>query len=404
MTDTEQPESFDDELLSAYVDGELDPQQSAFVEQRLRDDPGARQLVAELQELSASLRALPREQIGKSLRDAVLLRTEQEPVTLSSKPPRTSFARRWTWAALAVAATFFLIVFQPQAIQEDSELAEAEPQAGRAGSAAPMPSVASTEEAAAPMEEALAADDRALAAESERFVIADEAADALCFVHLTYADKESGPQKFNEQLMVNGIDMEDKSPAFAASAPPPGALAGKAAPPAETPAVVLVEASPTQIEGLLEDFNADTRNWYAVSFADQTDAQLPEPRWRGFERSNQATDVPKAPSAVRETLDAEHALSSRASGSTDASEKQLKAQVQKNYTLRGRAMRYDADWRQLQGQQTTANKLSVQSRAKLKQDLAGVGREQEEEKVAAAQVKVFFVLHPAESVEPSTED
>ncbi len=40
-----------DALLSAYVDGELDPEAAAEVERRLEDDPEARSLVADLRRL-----------------------------------------------------------------------------------------------------------------------------------------------------------------------------------------------------------------------------------------------------------------------------------------------------------------------------------------------------------------
>lgn len=48
-----------DELLSAYLDGELTAAEQAEVERLLATDPAARQLLDELRTLSATLQALP---------------------------------------------------------------------------------------------------------------------------------------------------------------------------------------------------------------------------------------------------------------------------------------------------------------------------------------------------------
>ena len=107
-----------DELLSAYIDGELTGDLSAQVEERLRTDPQARQWVAEMRELSKTLRALPREVVGQDLRAAVLHQTKK------SLPPETSARRRWIWAAAAVAAALMLTFYLPEAQQpEERQLA-----------------------------------------------------------------------------------------------------------------------------------------------------------------------------------------------------------------------------------------------------------------------------------------
>ncbi len=54
------PLEFTDELLSAYLDGELSPAERAQVESQLAADPQARQLVEELRALSGAVRDLPR--------------------------------------------------------------------------------------------------------------------------------------------------------------------------------------------------------------------------------------------------------------------------------------------------------------------------------------------------------
>jgi len=54
------PLEFSDELLSAYLDGELSPAERARVESQLAADPEAQQLLDELRALSGEVRELPR--------------------------------------------------------------------------------------------------------------------------------------------------------------------------------------------------------------------------------------------------------------------------------------------------------------------------------------------------------
>ena len=69
-----QPYNPDDELLSAYLDGELAPEERARVESRLASDPEARHLLEELRAASKALQGLPSAAIDHSLREAVLER------------------------------------------------------------------------------------------------------------------------------------------------------------------------------------------------------------------------------------------------------------------------------------------------------------------------------------------
>jgi len=109
--------AFDDELLSAYVDGELSDDQHAQVEQHLHDNPAARQLVDELSRLSATIQALPREPVSEGLKEAVLQRAE---VTGNLASGHT---RRWGWAVMALAAALMLMIYQPEAENEGQPLA-----------------------------------------------------------------------------------------------------------------------------------------------------------------------------------------------------------------------------------------------------------------------------------------
>jgi hypothetical protein len=130
-------DEFDDELLSAYIDGELTAAERALVEERLRSDPAAAALVEELRSLSSTIKSLPRETLGRDLRAGVLAEVEQARADLDRHGPATlplepvdrwqGIRRGLVWSALAIAATVVVAVFQPAEVnQGDRELARAE--------------------------------------------------------------------------------------------------------------------------------------------------------------------------------------------------------------------------------------------------------------------------------------
>ena len=130
-------DDFDDELLSAYVDGELTAAERALVENRLRSDAAAAALVEELRSLSSTIKSLPRETLPRDLRPGVLAEVEQAradlerhgPATLPLEPvDRWKGSRRGlVWSALAIAATVLIAVFQPAEVEQDGRvLARAE--------------------------------------------------------------------------------------------------------------------------------------------------------------------------------------------------------------------------------------------------------------------------------------
>jgi hypothetical protein len=118
------------ELLSAYLDGELTVDEQAEVEQLLAASPGARQLVDELRALSSSLQALPSHQIGEDISQEVLRLAEQAQLDPGAAPeklkgtaeqpegPWRAMIRRFTrprnlvWAGAAAAAALLLVVVQ----------------------------------------------------------------------------------------------------------------------------------------------------------------------------------------------------------------------------------------------------------------------------------------------------
>ena len=129
MAETNPNDRLNDELLSAYVDGELDEAQLEQVEQRLRDDPTARRLVDELQALSATMQSVPKEAVGQDLREIVLKQAERTSQKTSSST--TSATRRWAWAAMALAAALLLMFIQPESEQAERQMAAVESRAAK---------------------------------------------------------------------------------------------------------------------------------------------------------------------------------------------------------------------------------------------------------------------------------
>src|SRR3977135_4293372 len=87
-----------DELISAYLDGELAPDQQAKVKKLLAERSEYRQLYEELLALRSAFQALPQYQVGEDLSRRVIQRAEQE--LLIGRATRTESGGR-TDAALA---------------------------------------------------------------------------------------------------------------------------------------------------------------------------------------------------------------------------------------------------------------------------------------------------------------
>src|SRR5690349_2091436 len=108
MDESPSQSDFDDELLSAYLDGELSSDEQALVEERLRTDPSAAHLLDELRQLSAALKSLPHESLGRDLRDAVRAETDAPPIAGRVTPASEFRDSRWSgirrglaWSAIA---------------------------------------------------------------------------------------------------------------------------------------------------------------------------------------------------------------------------------------------------------------------------------------------------------------
>jgi len=115
----------ENELFSAYLDGELTGADQAKVEQILATSPAARQLLDELRALSVSLQSLPRERLKEDLSERVLRQAERRmlgdgrarPAATDSEPRRRGGAlgrvfrpRNFVWSAIAVSVALVLMV------------------------------------------------------------------------------------------------------------------------------------------------------------------------------------------------------------------------------------------------------------------------------------------------------
>ena len=116
-----------DELISAYLDGELDSQQHAQVEHLLDSESRFQQMLEELRTLRETLHSLPRRRLDAGFHERVLRKAAQRSaaatqVTPAGKSasrdargrPSGGFLRGLFWAAAAVAAAILLSTLGPE--------------------------------------------------------------------------------------------------------------------------------------------------------------------------------------------------------------------------------------------------------------------------------------------------
>lgn len=155
------------ELFSAYLDGELTAAEQAEMEQLLATNPAARQLLNELRALSTTLQSLPRERLGEDLSRQVLRVAERRMLTegglgedeTAPLPLGKSIFQRFAtrrnliWLALT-ASIAVMIVFNEQRqgskpVQVATHVAENAPMARRPREPGPPPTIQAAHDIAA---------------------------------------------------------------------------------------------------------------------------------------------------------------------------------------------------------------------------------------------------------------
>jgi hypothetical protein len=132
MSDRDRQFDLNDELLSAYLDGELSADERAAVEARLATDPAAQQMLHELRSVSQSVQALPTQSLGRDLSEEVLRRAREAKLPLAGAAPAKSLSkgepaslagelskvrvfnskRALAWAAMTLAAGLLIMFVQ----------------------------------------------------------------------------------------------------------------------------------------------------------------------------------------------------------------------------------------------------------------------------------------------------
>jgi len=124
----------ENELLSAYLDGELTADEQAEVQRLLVESPAAGQLLDDLRALSSTLQALPQQKLGEDLTEQVLRIAEREILTQPVQPSKSApVARRpifrrllnpraLSWSTVAVAVAVLLTIIDRN--QGDRRLGE----------------------------------------------------------------------------------------------------------------------------------------------------------------------------------------------------------------------------------------------------------------------------------------
>jgi anti-sigma factor RsiW len=119
----------DDELLSAYIDGELTADELRAVEEWLASDPAARALVEELRGVSSAVQALPRASVPAEWTAKLAERLDDARGNSAPNPPHHETnghgdampslpfgrsSRGWWWSAAAIAAAVAIMLMVPR--------------------------------------------------------------------------------------------------------------------------------------------------------------------------------------------------------------------------------------------------------------------------------------------------
>lgn len=441
--------SFDDELLSAYIDGELTDAERTEVEARLENDPAARELVAEMRSLSGTLRSLPRLSSNEDVREAVLDQVRDKQASLPAY--RLSPMRRLLWPAVAIAAAILLIFTQGES-QENRELARVDEETveatARDGAGRSEMAFDASGPAMAPLAEE--ARERAVAVESPPPVSlgvpvesavepsptsgtpARAAADTdLGIVHLTLTDFRSGAERFDRLLASNGVQLLGDSAEerrFAASgrgggvggvpaagtmstrATVPSVATGSAPSSAESttiepsrsePEMVLVEAPPKQIEQILFACNNDTETIKDVTIDPSASGLNRAParqRLYGYQQyargSKAKTEVADSYAITPEQQGVIAVLNSLPTPDQDS--EPAPEEAEQGWATKLRANESLADRAQLENEVNQRRSLYFQNTRQ--QQALNLDKKIAKQRAAVEQpMRVLFLLHPSEN-------
>lgn len=103
-----------EDLLSAYLDGELDADDRALVESRLETSAEWRQVLVELRETRELVRGLPMREVPPGLFDELPAPEVPAPVSVDAKRRRRTRIAGWVAGAAAAAAIAAVILVPSQ--------------------------------------------------------------------------------------------------------------------------------------------------------------------------------------------------------------------------------------------------------------------------------------------------
>lgn len=320
------------ELLSAYLDGELTADERARAERLLATDPAARRLLDELRAVGSRLQALPKETVGEDISERVLRLAERRmlgdaagtagtagtitPATESRVSPWRAVAKRFlnrrtlAWSGATIAVAIYLMLNNPEGQEKREQVAMApaerpsEPPSFRAvvdkecqptGAESKPAAALSVEKKSSPVplfhaaprpggqpaRVAVQSKTPAKAADAQQ----QEPEEEVLVVRCEVRDANTPREPFQRILASNWIDWSETPLALSEA---DRELPKKAAAPvakAEKPAgekagnveAVLVEAGWSQIEGAVAELSKQSDVFLSVSLEPKPGAATPGP-------------------------------------------------------------------------------------------------------------------------------
>jgi negative regulator of sigma E activity len=262
-----------DELLSAYLDGELTADEQARAERLLADDAQARRTFEELRGLRSSLQDLPRKGLPDDFAERVLQAARQQATSTSSEsvPPKPAWHERirrpLAYVALVLAASVLIVFFNPEHQRVDNADQPVALSTKPPEMAAPAEA---TLERAPPLDETLGKNIQT--APVEDALALAPATGSLLVVTCEISSNAAASDAFGQVLANNKISVNDDDPKQAQAA----GLAGRPTlsraarqepnrPNAEAGLeVVYVEATPAQLESTLAEISAQPKEFLSI--------------------------------------------------------------------------------------------------------------------------------------------